>query len=327
MSNEQSLGRSVMSQTQDQVGSWAGGWYLFEDGNVIGPLDAKDTFSRPEKTASGQSRMVSRKGFAQWYPIQDFATIHAMAGRYSDHLGQAGNLQSNTQKQSIISKHVGPKDNEQQNAFKTIETVQKELNAKPALAGEGVKFGQVVSTTSSQTVKKLTAKEKKRLLDEERRSRKLSEIQLNQTRGADQTQNLRQPVSFEQQYLQVSSRLRLGLPASPFMRAFIYTPFSLGLYWWPWLARTGEEVSWHLNGASRMNFILPMWMCMIPGVHLVLAYFVARMVRQMEAQNGYRTVNPWLATVAAIFPPFYIAMIQSALNRHWRLHVYHSAVR
>jgi hypothetical protein len=64
---------------------------------------------------------------------------------------------------------------------------------------------------------------------------------------------------------------------------------------------------------------------MIPGVHLILAYALARNVMQMEGQNGYRTINPIMVTLAALFPPFYILVIQSALNRHWRLHVYNSA--
>jgi len=64
---------------------------------------------------------------------------------------------------------------------------------------------------------------------------------------------------------------------------------------------------------------------MIPGVHLLLAYDLAKAVRYMEMQNGYRSTKPWLATLAAIFPPFYILMIQSALNKHWRLHVFNSA--
>jgi hypothetical protein len=46
----------------------------------------------------------------------------------------------------------------------------------------------------------------------------------------------------------------------------------------------------------------------------------------MEMQNGYRSTNTFLATLAAVFPPFYMIMIQSALNKHWRLHVYHSDV-
>ena len=178
------------------------------------------------------------------------------------------------------------------------------------------------------TTRKLSAKERKRLQEDERRSRKLLDKQAEQSARSQSNINTANPaVSFDQQYLQVASRLRLGRPGSPGVRAMIYFPLSLGTYWWAWLSKTGEEVSWHLNGASRMNFVLPMWMCMIPGVHLILAYFVARMVRQMEEQNGYRTVNPWLATVAAVFPPLYIGMIQSALNRHWRLHVYHSATR
>jgi hypothetical protein len=346
MANEHSSGRSNSSVTQDKNSSWVGGWYVFEDGNVVGPLDASDAFSRTEKTASGQARMVSRKGFTQWYPLQDFAAIHAMAGRYSDFLGQSANTSNDEAKIGVVAKKIGPINNEAKNHLThditinsnnlnanniigTITNAQKELSSTTSGVGERVKFPEErVTSESVATTRKLSAKERKRLQEDERRSRKLLDKQAEQSARSQSNINTANPaVSFDQQYLQVASRLRLGRPGSPGVRAMIYFPLSLGTYWWAWLSKTGEEVSWHLNGASRMNFILPMWMCMIPGVHLILAYFVARMVRQMEEQNGYITVNPWLATVAAVFPPLYIGMIQSALNRHWRLHVYHSATR
>jgi hypothetical protein len=85
-------------------------------------------------------------------------------------------------------------------------------------------------------------------------------------------------------------------------------------------------VGWHLTGSVKAKMSLPLWFCMIPGLHLFVAYSLASAVRQMEMQNGYRSTNTFLATLAAVFPPLYIIMIQSALNKHWRLHVYHSGV-
>jgi hypothetical protein len=336
MASEQSSGRSNGSATQDKNSSWVGGWYVFEDGNVVGPLEASDAFSRSEKTDSGQARMVSRKGFSQWYPLQDFAAIHAMAGRYSDYLAEAKSTPV-VDMPTVVAKQVGPRVQENlaaainldQRDISAISSAQKDLSNTGPSASDRVKFAQNSETTdTSQPVKKLSAKEKKRILEDERRAKKLAEKQAKQAlKHQAKASNVGQPISFDQQYLQVASRLRLGRPASPVVRAVIFFPLTLGVYWWAWLAKTSEEVSWHLNGASRMNFVVPMWMCMIPGVHLVLAYLVARMVRQMEEQNGYRTVNPWVATLAALCPPLYIGIIQAALNRHWRLHVYHSVAR
>lgn len=337
MASEQSSGRPNSTAAQDKNSSWVGGWYVFEDGNVVGPLEASDAFSRSEKTDSGQARMVSRKGFTQWYPLQDFAAIHAMAGRYSDYLAQSKTSVPSIETPIVVGNQVGPTANQkiiltsenQDRDVSAISTAQKDLSNIPHAVSDRVKFAKAsLQVENSAATKKLSAKEKKRLQEDERRSRKLAEKQARQaTKNQTSAATANQSTSFEQQYLQVASRLRLGRPASPTLTALVYFPLSLGVYWWAWLSKTGEEVSWHLNGASRMNFILPMWMCMIPGVHLVLAYLVARMVRQMEEQNGYRTVNPWVATLAAIIPPVYIIMIQSALNRHWRLHVYHSATR
>lgn len=327
MSNEQSLGRYVSTPEQNQSASWSGGWYVFEDGNVVGPLGAKETFSRSEKTTSGQMRMVSRKGFTQWYPIQDFAAIHAMAGRYSDELARASSMTQSVQNNFVVGNQIGSTRTEQQTATHNISVVQRELNTSSSSPVEALSVGSTVYSDAATSGKKLSAKAKKRLLEDERRNRRFAEKKSAESNETNRTTKTSFAPSMEQQYLQVSSRLRLGIPASPVARAFVYTPLTLGLYWWPWLSKTAEEVNWHLNGASRMNFILPMWMSVIPGVHLILAFFVARMVRQMEEQNGYHTVSPALATILAIFPPFYMMMIQSAINRHWRLHVYNTMTK
>lgn len=332
MSNEQTSGESPVKAAQEHISSWESGWYVFEDGQVVGPLKASDAFARNNTLPSGQTRMISRKGFTQWYPIQDFASIYSMSGRYSDSLaGQDLMASESSGRPELVTKQIGPKFPAQQAAANKIQAVQRELSKNRSPAAESVSFmgnsaNQSAVSPDSLAIKKLTRKEKKRLAEEERRSRKFAARQEKAARNAARAQNLIPSKTFEQQYLQVASRLRLGRIISPVLPAFIFAPITLGGYWWAWLSRSSEEISWHLNGSSRMNFVVPMWMCMIPGVHLILAYLVARMVRQMEEQNGYRNLSPAMATIAAIFPPFYMAMIQSALNRHWRLHVYHSAM-
>lgn len=263
-------------------GVWDGGWYVFEDGVVLGPLTSIDTFTQKRLQASGQTGMVSRKGFAQWYPIQSFSEIYSMASGIVRAQGQQEKIKPTAaQRFEPVANVIGP-DN-----LNKIQVAQQELRIKNRAQDLPVPKPM----TKTQSTKNLREEREKLRLD------------------------------FNQQYLQVYSRLRLGRITNPLVGAFLYAPLTLGGYWWAWIVTASQEVSWHLNAASRMNFIVPMWTCLIPGVHLIVAFLLARMVRQMEQQNGYTTVNPTLATVAAICPPLYMVMIQSALNKHWKRHV------
>ena len=318
---------------EQQLGSWESGWYVFENGQVLGPFNAKEAFSSQVSASTGEARMVSRKGFTQWYPVRDFAEIYSMIGHYSDHLNQAS-LSSNQLVNDLEPKArlIGP-----QAAPVTI--APQGLHAFPnpnvsirASAGNQNLSGDCLINNASNnpqsessTQLPMTKAQLKQLRNAERQQRQYAERQMQAARAAANSQNLLEPSIFAQAYLQLQSRLRLGRVTSPTLGALVYTPLTLGGYWWDWFARVSEEVNWHVNGTTRLHSILPTWMCMIPGVHLILAYALARNVMQMEGQNGYRTINPIMVTLAALFPPFYILVIQSALNRHWRLHVYNSA--
>jgi hypothetical protein len=342
MGSQHSPERSERLSVSDPANPWVSGWYVFEDGNVVGPLEAHEVFSRPEKTDSGHARMISRKGFTQWYPLQDFAAIHAMAGRYSDYLTQSksdtSQFAASKGAPQVIAKQIPTQLDHKQVAanlsakdsliqdFETIGLAQREiLAARTNDYFEVTKDAQAAESESQPRAKKLKANDRKRDLNDDRSGKKSSGRQAKQSATIATNKSVPGPtISLDQQYLKVASRLRLGRPESVAMQALVYFPLSLGVYWWAWLTKVSEEVSWHLNGASRMNLILPLWMSMIPGVHMILAFFVARMVSQMERQNGYRSINPWIAACVALCPPFYIVMIQSALNKHWRLHVQHS---
>jgi len=123
----------------------------------------------------------------------------------------------------------------------------------------------------------------------------------------------------------VASRLRLGRLRSPTRISVLYAPLTLFGYWAAWLALIDEEINWHLTGNIKRTQALPAWLALIPGVHFVFAWHVASLVAAMERQNGYNTVSPTAATILAVIPSFYMHHIQDAMNRHWRLHVYHSA--
>jgi hypothetical protein len=275
--------QAVANSVVGDGGGWDGGWYVYEDGVVVGPLTSAATFTPQRLTATGQAGMVSRKGFTQWYAVQSFSEIYS---RPSGIASGQNNLESQKKlgrnRFEPVAKEMGPAGS------KKLKAAQIDLSAQ--------------SSFESSAVAATVPKHKQ------------------------QRQAPAPVLDFDQKYLRLYGRLRLGRITNAGVAAFIYTPLTIGGYWWAWMATSSQEVSWHLNGASKMNFVVPMWACLIPGVHLVVAFLLARMVLQMELQNGYKTVNPILATVAAIFPPFYIYMIQKALNRHWRSHVLDASI-
>lgn len=301
--------------------SWSNGWYLFEDGKVIGPLQANEAFHRPEKTPSGQSRMVSRKGFTQWYPLRDFAELHSMAGKYADQLALAKRAASPINQafaqHEPIAKTLGP-DHRQ-----AVSTPSDSI-ARIQIASQ-----DILNSKAAPVKSNLTRHQRKQLQKEERRKQQASakKTMSVSTKMPLPTAERQRVSAFEDQYLLVASRLRLGRQRSPFVSGFIYTPLTLGGYWGSWVDRVSEELTWHLSGSSRVNFVLPMWMALIPGVHLYFAWMLARLLSEVEMQNGYRTISPAFAVFLALIPPFYMLSIQSAMNRHWRLHVYHSMDR
>lgn len=339
--------------------SWEHGWYVFENGQVVGPLNVQDALGKNPAIDGISARLVSRKGFTQWYPVRDFAEIYAMIGSYSEQLNtakaQVAKANNNFEPQSkIIAVAADAATNENNfqdlsdpetipgnnilEAETRVQAAQTEISGLDKRDGSlrsgltEVSTGPVVDEAAlrSPTMKRVDVAETAHSVSDsalvnDPRTRKEISRQVQATQAAARAQKLMDPTLFTQHYFAIRGRLRLGRVFSPVIGALIYTPLTLGGYWWDWFARSSEEVSWHVNGSSKVNLVLPVWTCMIPGVHLVLAYLLANKVSKMEMENGYRSVSPKVATLMALFPPFYILMIQSALNRHWRLHVYHSA--
>lgn len=303
--------------------SWSAGWYLFEDGKVIGPLTADEAFSREMESSAGVQRMVSRKGFAQWYPLKDFAELHTLAGKYAHQIASESpskpSLPTGSSSLSDMqprAKVIGP----------DTQTIATKAMSDSAATIERARSEVVAKVPSS--VGAPSRKERKRLRQEEKRAKKLFLAEQRQQRVQNEppvptaTMN---SMTFEARYLLVASRLRLGKVRNSWLAAFVLTPLTLLGYWASWLGRANEEVMWHVTGSSRIHFPLPLWFSFIPGVHLIFAWKLASMISQMERQNGYNTVSPVAATLLALLPPLYIHHIQSALNRHWRLHVANSS--
>ena len=76
------------SLSQEIASAWPDGWYLYENGKLNGPLTASDAFSLPPETQDGVQRLVSRKGFTQWYPLSDLAQIFQHTAGMEKKLGR-----------------------------------------------------------------------------------------------------------------------------------------------------------------------------------------------------------------------------------------------
>ena len=257
-------------------------------------------------------RMVSRKGFSQWYPIRDFAELHLLAGRYADQL-------AHFQKSAATTTPLQPPNL----TALASNFADHEPRAK-VLGPNSASTSNIQPIEADQKKIKLSRKEQKRAKKEARKADRVSPQVSAQVEQSISPHRTRKRTTFDDQYLLVASRLRLGNIKSPLVHAFVYAPLTLFLYWGPWFKSTAEELSWHLSGSSRINFVLPLWMVMIPGVHFIFAWILASQLADVERQNGYLTVRPWLATLLAFFPPFYILYIQAGTNRHWKLHIYNS---
>jgi hypothetical protein len=336
----------------DQVdpSAWSSGWYLFEDGQIVGPLLADEAFTRSAKTLSGAQRMVSRKGFSQWYPLKDFAELHAMAGRYADHLADSkvtksqdhlaakgldfdrdpslrpNQVNTSATKPTVksfepVSRRIGPQD-----SLSPLSLDERRLSE--ALMREGTNKSTEQSSISEH--RKLTKKERRRIKEAERLERKhQEELKSRDHQGAEAGADAQRArvgaATFDDLYILCVSRLRLGKMRSPFAAAVLWLPLTLFVYWSVWIAKITQEMSWHVQGKETNPHLLPYGLAIIPGVHFVFAYKVLQLTKATEMQNGYRNISIPFGMILAVFPPLFVHYVQSALSDHWKRHVAHWA--
>jgi len=99
---------SIANQ-QDVAAVWPDGWYLYENGKLNGPLSADHAFSQRPDCDDGSPRLISRKGFSQWYPLQDFAALYRLSESMAQKVEVAvGSTQDPMTRPSVTPKQVGP---------------------------------------------------------------------------------------------------------------------------------------------------------------------------------------------------------------------------
>ncbi len=62
-------------------GKWPDDWYIYDDGTMHGPLPADRAFSMAPEATSGKPRLISRKGFSQWYALGDLKQLFTMTSQ------------------------------------------------------------------------------------------------------------------------------------------------------------------------------------------------------------------------------------------------------
>lgn len=287
------------------VMGWPNDWYIYKNGEVLGPLSANETFSKshslsPSQTSpvtQGESDMlVCRKGFTQWYPYYDLASLYQTSESHS--------------------KNVTHELEKLENILKTKETTSKE--PENILQKQSVKQKELGPELTA--LKKIAAPVKAQNRDKPKpKQTGTSSHQLKKVAKSSEQKTLT-PLHFGQEYFALKGRFRLGPLNNPYFLIMKCT-LTLGISWWFWFKRTLQDVSWHMTGAHHPKNWPPIFLAALPIAHIYMAYRLALFVRQVENQNHYQVIRPWLAALLAIFPPFAMYYIQDTINRHWRLHV------
>ncbi len=289
-----------------EAGGWPGGWYVYENGKVEGPFAAEDAFKLEAETVDGKPRLVSRKGFSQWYALKDLSEIFKM----TDQMGQKARsamMQTEAQLQAATSvKPVIPPAPVATTAARKASSLVTPVSPVSAPAPVAAS-STVVSTPSifpaSEQQKHIPTQKAKRI----------------QPTSVDKAEMM-------QGYFLARARLRLGKLRNPWISAFVGLPLSLFTYFAFWYRDLGKEIAYHAK-ADGQSDLPPAFLAIVPGVHFYMIYRLAKLVTEMEAQNKYRSVSPWVATVFGLFPPFALAYLQDAANRHWMLHTKHTLVK
>lgn len=326
---------------QNEAAGWPGGWYIYENGKVEGPYSAVEAFARGDESIDGKQRLVSRKGFSQWYALKDLSEIFRM----TETLGRkvSGAAAELTETQILRFKADVSAGATPAMAARAAVTPPATPVSHPTPTPPRVKAKHIESSVT---------KPEARMRDEAPRSKPVlagaaAEVPPERLVAAPQVSRpavsqgpraTNQPMSGGkrlastpaqaqlQEYFMARNRLRLGKIRNPWMSAFVGAPLSLGVYWGVWLSQLAKEITWHTKQANENTKALGI-LAMIPLVHFYAVFQLAKRLREMEMQNRYASVSPFVACLFGIIPPFALAYLQDAANRHWLLHVKYSVAK
>jgi len=294
------------------VAGWPGGWYVYENGRVDGPFSAVETFAMSAEAADGKPRLISRKGFTQWYALKDLSEIFRM----TEQLGRKATAEGEramAQMQPIVTPPPPPEKRLEHRTeaaaparieVKSTPKTHAITKAVPPVAPQPV-AEPVAVTAPAATVMSPAA---------------------TATVPTKKIKALSQKAQMRQEFVLLRGRLRLGELRNPWLTGMLAVPLTLGVVWALWCRDLAREIAWHVRNQATSP-LPPAVLALIPGVHFYMIYRLAKLMIEMEAQNKYRSVSVFAAMTFGIFPPFALAYLQDAANRHWLLHVRHAVVK
>ena len=281
------------------ISRWPDGWYLYENGKLNGPLTAAEAFSLKPETKDGSQRLVSRKGFSQWYPLKDLAQIF----QASEHMEQ---------KLAAVSSSLGAMPSSTQ-LMDGPANRAAQPNIRPKNVGTLEQRPRPTPLTPPTPMLKQAISQSKPEVAEP-----AAKIPKNVARKA-----------IEQEYFLARGRLRLGKLRSPWALALVGMPMTLGIYGVVWFHTMRREIDFHTQGSGASPIVswLSALLSAVPILSIMPTYHLAVSIGQMEAQNRYRHVSPVKAALCGIFPPLAVAYLQAQMNRHWLLHAKHLVLK
>ena len=307
--------------------NWPGDWYVFQDGRVDGPYNARDAFSFNSESTDGKSRLVSRKGFSQWYALKDLAEIFNITDkldREHNTLQEQVNSAIDQQMDEIQSLKKTSSETSTQSFVSKPIVVEK--NVAPIVVNAKVKIPAFVEPTqalekienNADSVISETAVVGGAAAVEEQIGQSEFEKIPEQT---EVKRNVKSAIMHE--YFLLKSDIRLGKFRNPWLLGFLTVPLTLGANWIAWYASASREIEFHRSGNNKSNYFAAL-LAIVPVLHIFMIYKLASSVRRIEEENKYKNTSPLLAAMFAIVPPFAAAYLQDCLNEHWLIHVKYS---
>lgn len=341
---------------------WPDGWFIYEAGQVRGPYSTQEAFFRKTNETDSDNFIISRKGFTRWYPLKELAKLYNSNKHFSFAEGESlaeienslnkeveslSTIKDKTQMQAAatFSSNMRATGIQQPSSLSDFQANEKNFISAAEKEENTSEFtDEVTHTRASPTTKSSQTKKNRhtkvlqtKVLGPQKKhaSTKAAETDLKYHSRLQQIEKKSaKPVTavtarkknpkteLSYQHMLQQGRLRLGPLLNPGVEAFPKFIVSLGFQWGSWYKNTLNSVAHHVTGDHMENANKYFWLALMPIYHMVLTFRLAKLMRVMESQNGYKKTSPLIATMFSIFPPLAIFYLQNKLNSHWKLHVY-----
>lgn len=285
----------------------ANGWYLKTDSGHSGPMDS--VHLKELLVKNGDNPLVCQRGFSRWYLASEVSAILERSLEWDKQAVEGFSAFQKTFLEGLS--RLTPPNEKGQVVPQEIQTLAQSPVLRP-IPDEVAAYRGLVGSD---------LQEKDRALDLAQGPIATSEL----TEAAEtlpEDSGLDFIPEMPRDYFLFQGRLRLGKLRRPWLQT-LGTLITGGLTFPFWASKVRKEVFWHLGiDVYRERFPGPLRF--LPVLHVLNAGFLARDLRRMELQNGYKATSVSLAVALALIPPLYVLYVQKRLNRHWLSHVRHA---